>query len=45
MRVYSNLAKLRRVRGLYAKVTGVKSRLVLISPFIDERLLKLLEIS
>jgi hypothetical protein len=32
----ADLAKLWRVRGLYAKVTGVKSRLVLISPFIDE---------
>jgi hypothetical protein len=36
----ADLAKLWRVRGLYVKVTGVKSRLVLISPFIDERAVK-----
>ncbi len=36
----ADLAKLWRVKGFYAKVTGVKSRLVLISPFIDERAVK-----
>jgi len=36
----ADLTKLWRVKGLYAKVTGIKSRLVLISPFIDERAVK-----
>jgi len=36
-----DVAKLWRVGNLYAKVTGVKPRLVLVSPFVEERALEL----
>ena len=36
----ADVAKLWRVRGLYAKITGVKPRLILISPFIEEKAVK-----